>query len=701
MAVGLFGQVDSAYGRHRERMAGRAAEDSRTARDIGPIPPVETPDRREACRLDLRMFCETYFPQIFQLAWSPDHIRVIGLIESAVLRGQLAAVAMPRGSGKTSLLAEVSPIWATLYSHCRYTVIIGAENDHARQIIEAILVQLETNERLAADFPEVCYPIRRLEGIRQRAAGQLSRGWSTRIRLTERKLVMPTVENSLVSGSVIQAAGITGRIRGMKHALADGSSVRPDLVLIDDPQTDESAKSPSQIQAREAVVDNAILGLAGPGKSIAGLAAITVIEPDDLADRLLNVEKHPEWRAERCRALYEFPTRMDLWEAYGELYRAGLPTGDTETAAAFYRDRRAEMDLGARVAWEARYKPDEASALEGVMRVYLAKPAMFFAELQNEPIREGVDEETAILKPDEVQERVSGVPRGLVPDEAEFLTAFADVQGRALFWVAIAYGKGFDAWIVDYGTEPDQGRAYFTLRDIKRTLKRAAPGAGQEGAITAGLERLASRLLDREWKRHSGGVVPLDLFMVDANWSTETVFSWARSTRHAARVMPSRGRYYGASSKPIHDRTKKRGDRIGPGWFIAAPGGRRAIREVVWDTNFWKSFTWARLTTPRGDRAALWLPGTTADAKSHRMLAEHLTAEERQRVTSSGGRTVDEWKVLRGRDNHLLDGVVGCCVAASVVGAALLEGERREAPRERARPTKSLRELQAERRAGR
>ncbi len=56
---------------------------SRHGRDIAPIPQVVDPKRKAACQDSFRLFCETYFPQAFHLAWSEDHLRVIGKIESA------------------------------------------------------------------------------------------------------------------------------------------------------------------------------------------------------------------------------------------------------------------------------------------------------------------------------------------------------------------------------------------------------------------------------------------------------------------------------------------------------------------------------------------------------------------------------------------------------------------------------------------
>ena len=58
-------------------------------------------------------------------------------------------------------------------------------------------------------------------------------------------------------------------------------------------------------------------------------------------------------------------------------------------------------------------------------------------------------------------------------------------------------------------------------------------------------------------------------------------------------------------------------------------------------------------------------------AELHRLIAEHLSAEYRVK-TEGRGRTVDEWKQRPERgDNHWLDGVVGCAVAASIQGSVL------------------------------
>ncbi|HRR84746.1 MAG TPA: hypothetical protein P5316_07020, partial [Phycisphaerae bacterium] len=303
----------------KERARQRNLALSLAGRDIGELPPVADPPRKAKAARDFRFFCEQYFPQTFHLPWSPDHLKVIAKIELAVLAGGLFAMAMPRGSGKTSL-CETACLWAMVYGHREFVALIGADEEHAANMLDSIKAELENNERLLADFPEVVFPIHRLEGIHQRSAGQLYQGKQTHIGWTAREIVLPTIPGSAASGAIIRVAGITGRIRGMKHKRADGSSVRPSLVLIDDPQTDESARSPSQCATRERILAGAILGLAGPGKKIAGLMTLTVVRPDDMADRILDREKHPQWQGERTKMVYAWPTNEALWARYTEIW---------------------------------------------------------------------------------------------------------------------------------------------------------------------------------------------------------------------------------------------------------------------------------------------------------------------------------------------------------------------------------------------
>ena len=172
-------------------------------RDIGELPAVVNPNRKARAASDFRFFCESYFPLVFHLAWSPDHLKVIAKIEEAVLRGGLFAMAMPRGSGKTTI-CECACIWAVLYGHREFVCLIGSDEGHAMEMLESIKMELEGNDLLLEDFPEVRLPIQRLDGIANRCNGQLYQGQRTHIGWTAREIVLPTMPGSVASGAIIR-----------------------------------------------------------------------------------------------------------------------------------------------------------------------------------------------------------------------------------------------------------------------------------------------------------------------------------------------------------------------------------------------------------------------------------------------------------------------------------------------------------------
>ena len=127
------------------------------------------PRRRMAARKCLKTFCEQYFPQRFKLAWSSYHLEVIKRLQDVIIQGGgKLALAMPRGSGKTTLI-ETAILWAVLFGHCRFIVAIGANKEEAKKIINNIKAALSNNRELLADFPEAVYPFHKLKGSARRS----------------------------------------------------------------------------------------------------------------------------------------------------------------------------------------------------------------------------------------------------------------------------------------------------------------------------------------------------------------------------------------------------------------------------------------------------------------------------------------------------------------------------------------------------
>lgn len=654
------------YEDYRDRQARISRERSATGREIGPLPAVANPRRVGRCSKSLRKFCETYLPGRFPLAWSPSHLAALARLQTCATQGGQFALAMPRAQGKTTL-CEAAALWALLYGHRRFVLLIGATEQAAEEVLASIKVELESNDLLADDFPAVTHPIRSLEGIANRANGQTVDGQRTRIQWTQKEIVLPTVKGSKSSGAVLRVAGLTGRVRGQRATCADGTTIRPDLAIVDDPQTDESARSPTQNATRERLLCGAVLGLAGPKQRIAVVCPCTVIAPGDLADRILDRDRYPEWQGERTRLLISPPAAEGLWDEYARIRAEGQRSGaGTAAATDYYRQHRAEMDAGAEVSWPERYLPDQLSAVQYAMDLRIDNPAAFQAEYQNDPWPEGPQSCVEELTADQVAAKLNRLKPGFVPRDATRLTCGVDVQARCLFWLVAAWGEDYGGGIVACGAWPRQNRAYYSAADARPDLAERFPDLAESARLYAALGALLDELL-QAWPREEGAPALIERVLIDANWgaSTDTVYQFCRQTAHKALVLPSHGRGIGASAVPMRDWPRKPGERRGLDWVIPPPAQGRG-RHVTFDANSWKTFVAERLRTPAGAPGCLYLPGDRPH--DHQLLADHLTAEYRVR-TSGRGREVDEWRLRPERsDNHWLDCLVLAAVAASVQG---------------------------------
>ena len=686
---------------HRDRMAAASRQRTSETSNIGDIPAIANPQRRESCRYDLGLFCHTYNPEAFKLDWADYHREAIARLEESILKGALFAFAMPRGGGKTTL-CRMAVLWAASYAHSRYAYYIGSTIDKGKKGLDAIKVWMRFLPDFADDFPEIAFPIRSLEGRAQRAQSQHCNGEPTLIEWRQDAVTLPTVPPppnldhkgplAPTSGIVIGASGLTAEgIRGSLHTTRTGELVRPDLVVLDDPQTDESARSEDQNTKRLELIHGAVLGMAGPGKSIAAVMPCTVIAPGDMVDQTLDREKHPLWRGSRTQMLDVTgdwpPANLDAWEKYFDIYDYCVQLEPPEFTEAndYYRKHRKALDVGLRATWSDRVEW-EISAVQHAMNLYHRDPTVFMAEYMNMPIDPHAEERP--LEAAELLKRRNGHERGMVPLDVERVTAYVDVQGELLFWLVMGWDDKFGGHVLDYGAWPKQSRRRYTLADTTRTLSKEYPGRDLSGRLYEGMQDLIGELMTRKFLRDDGTEFSIQRCIIDANWgqSTDVVYQFCRQSEHAEKLTPGHGKYYGAKGSAFGDQKKKTGERRGLHWFMPSlRATKRPCRYVVIDTNFWKSFVAERLRIGEGDRGAIQFFGkrSQADARLHDLLVEHLTAERCVKVTANG-RTVDEWQSPdRNRDNHWWDCLVGSAVAANMSGLTTREHGKSEASRRR------------------
>lgn len=679
----------------RSRQADLMRRKREDERDIQ-IPEVVDPKRRAACLADPFLFLATYFADRFFHPWTWQQREMVDVMIRVAKRGGAQSIAAPRGEGKTTLAELVAGVYCVVSGTLKFPVIVAATGTDAERILSNIKTEYEFNDLLADDFPEVCYPVRALEGAPQRCGMQTVGGERTRLKWSGSYVAFPRVPKqygSKCAGTILMTRGLDAAIRGIRV-----EGLRPDFVLIDDPETAESARSDTQSESRELTIDRDLAGLAGPGRKIGRLMLTTIQRRRSLSAKFTDPHEKPAWNGKRYRLMESEPTNRDLWEQYVDLRQQGMEAGsdpDGVKATAFYVEHREAMDAGAKMANPARYIAEfgEVSALQHFWNLVADLGwSSVLTEYQNDPPADGEPEQDG-LSESLVRGRLTGVPHREVPDDAKALVAFVDLGKWRLHWGVATWANGAIGDVIDYGE--------------KRTANPEV--VGTETAILTALEELADEIEGKNdelgpYCRSDGEVVPLTVGLIDAgNWNT-VVYDFC--LKRGGVWRPSMGDPHFHAPKAA-TKDKRPGGEF---WYLSRqPYKGRSVWVVNMDPDRAKRWMQDRLLTPtfeedadgnpviedgkpKRKRGSLALFGN--DRKRHGEFADHVLAERFEREFKEGkAGMVERWVKVR-PDNHYLDVLYGCCVGASIAGVRLL-GDAKPAKRKRV----SLAELQQARRA--
>jgi len=679
------GSLTPEQARVRKERSNRASMDHLryAARDIGPIPKCKNPDRRAKCEADTPLWLKTYLPSVFTLPWAPDHLKVIAHLDQVISGDALFALGMPRGAGKSQMLVGAG-IKAVFTGKRRYCVILAATHRKAKRLIADVRDQIlaEGNHPLLEDYPEFMLPMRAVRCDSRKSKDQTTEGTPTQVACSPTQLDFGLIPKRIDHFAIVESLSISStEIRGT-HYTKNGEPIRPDLVLLDDVQTDKIAVNPERVDELLATIEGAVLGMAGPGKKISALACCTVFAPGDASDKLLDRQISPQWQGERYKMLYALPARMDLWKEYRSIVAEHMQQdGDGSRGSKFYAEHREEMDAGAVIAWPENVPPGCLSAIQHAMNLFLFKPLVFASEYQNSPL-EIVAAGRHLIAAD-LQKRMSGRRQTVVPTWATKLTCGIDVQGNLLFWLVVAWGDDFSGSIIDYGTWPDQkGRRNFALNDVLYTLQTELAGANIDGQLHNGLAHLVPELMTRDFPRDGGkSHVRIDRAFIDTGYKSNVVIEYCRTSPFTAQIRPCKGRGIKATQTQWSDFPKRDGERLGFHWLEKVLTGK-SLRSIQHDTNFWKSFLKERFLQAIGEGGALTLYD---DPQSqHGMLINHLTAEfgVLNRAVATGVE-IEEWQLKPNRENHWFDCLTQAAAAASFEGVRLAAQQAQKVEKKR------------------
>lgn len=260
--------------------------------------------------------------------------------------GQNVAIICPRGYAK-STWTQIFIMKCICEKLEPYILLIMDSSEQAEQSLGVIREELETNTKMKEDYGDSI-----LKGG----------SWNNREIITS-------------GGICVQALGRGKKVRGRRY-----KQHRPSLVILDDPDNDESVETPGQRSKAWNWFQKAVMKC---GDTYTKFIIIgTVLHKECMVCRAENL---PSFIAIRYRAIISWPTNFHLWEKWIDLYTNGEQirvdgsvSRSSVQADEFYDTYKEEMDEGAAVLWEQK------ESLEDLMRQYAEDRVSFMSEKQNE-----------------------------------------------------------------------------------------------------------------------------------------------------------------------------------------------------------------------------------------------------------------------------------------------------------------------------
>lgn len=258
-------------------------------------------------------------------------------------RGRRDVIIGPRGSAKSTHAAECFPLYCICEKLEQYILLISDTSDQANKHLDVIREELSSNEKIAERYPDVFG-----EGPE----------WNNNAIETR-------------SGVAVEALGSGKKIRGRRF-----KNFRPSLIILDDPEGDEAAFSPTIREHRRNWF------LKGVTKAGEPKTNILVIGSKIHAECLVaHLAVSPGWREHNYKSIINWPENMDLWSEWENILQDSRFKDPIAEAQKYYESHKEEMLKGSKVLWPERFPLIE------LMTVRASDGhAAFEQEHQNNPI---------------------------------------------------------------------------------------------------------------------------------------------------------------------------------------------------------------------------------------------------------------------------------------------------------------------------
>jgi hypothetical protein len=677
-----------AHGGHRESSQRYEREQSAAQKNVE-IPQLspELRAKREELERDDAAWLRFFFdrPDMFWYDFVPQQRQMIRAIARAIEFGGDQALAASRGEGKTKI-SERMLLKYTLQGKLSFSVLFAATGSKAIDSLRSIKDEVESNDLLCQYYPEICVPVRALQNTPNRAHYQTVSGYrhdngerferqSSKFTWCGAEIYFPNVPGAPAARAIIATRGLDSEVRGLNKL-----NQRPQLAVIDDPDTEETVNSEEQAKKLEERIDRGIAGLGSQRRPVARVMITTLQRRDCVSAWYTDPSRKHSFKGRRYRFLARAPDRQDLWEEYISLWRANLQARDengefidehARGAHRYFLEHFDAMVAGGEVANPHRFNPRrledgtqlEVCALQSYYNLVARYgPEAVQTEYDNDPPEESGPIESGITAR-RIQKRLSGYPQRIVPPGCTVLVQGMDIKKPGGHWVVRAWRPDCTGFTIDYGFHESHGTTYGSEDGVEAAVMRVI------------LERM-EYVRENPYLDVEGHAVPVALTLVDSGWKSQAVYD--ACARAGLGILPSKGigRSNGCIQPNFHDVWKRTPDRKpGDGWFMTRQSGR--VWLVNCDTDRWKSFEHERWMTSIEKPGAFSVfgvvPGTEGrlsdDERCHHSYAHHLVAEVEVEEEIKG-RIIRHFKAKSTR-NHYLDASYLTCVAANMKGIVL------------------------------
>ena len=425
---------------------------------------------RKCANMDLRLELEadpprwlkTFFPKRFNLSWAPYHEEIINGSLYAIKHGTNAMFIDPRGGGKSR------PIMGTvlLANFCGlapfpvYAPWKGESVDAAFRFWRAAL---ENCKPLADLYPEICDPFRVAKGVAQRFSSLTWQGGpndgkacGAAMAVSDGLIILPD------SLGAFGSTTINGNPLGMAFDAPDGSTMRPSVVFLDDPQDLDTSLSPGQVNKIVKKIDGDFGGMGGPDSTLSMIMAATQKGKECVA---AHYRADPEWHCKINPRVVSWPhgfipndeKTYGLWAEWNHIRLEGGQAKDAGKAdREFYVEHREAMTAGMSVSWADRFdsKKGQPDALYSAMVDFFRMGCGPFAsEQQGEPLEEGAGSLPYRLSEDIIASRTDKARAPfIVPDWCLLRVASTDLNPSYGFSsAAVGFGADQTAAVLWYG----------------------------------------------------------------------------------------------------------------------------------------------------------------------------------------------------------------------------------------------------------